>query len=290
MTTAAEIRGLKKRLGTFTLDIPQLSLPEGCIIGFIGENGAGKTTTMKLMMNMLFPDEGTVTLLGMNYPGCEQAIKAKVGYAGESNGYLQNFRLRELHNLIAPFYPTFDERRYRQFLDRFSLDESKKLSTLSQGKQKQFNLSMALSHHPALLLLDEPTANLDPLVRQEILDLLQETIEEDGTTVFFSTHITSDLDHVADYIAFLHKGRLLEYAEKDRMLEESRLVKGPSSLLTQELRPLLIGVRETPLGFVALTRRPGQVDELLGREALLEKATLEDIFIHSCLGGRDTSN
>ena len=167
-----EITGLKKRFDKsgFVLDLPRLTVREGYVTGFIGENGAGKTTTIKLVMDLLFPDEGEVRVFGREAHAFSEQIKRDLGYIGEQTGFLGQAKLRTLREMVKPFYPNWDDVVFRRYLDRFSLDPGKKFKDLSKGKQKQFALALALSHHPKLLLMDEPTANLDPLVRQELLD------------------------------------------------------------------------------------------------------------------------
>ena len=276
-----EISGLKKRFeeGGFCLDLPEMRVPEGYITGFIGENGAGKTTTLKLMMDMLYPDEGTIRILGLDAHLQGPQVRAQIGYVGSTPGYLAHATLETLKRMHAPFYPNWDEALYRRFCDRFSLDGKKKYKDLSTGKQKQFSICIALSHHPKLLLMDEPTANLDPLARQEILDILTEELQREGVSVFFSTHITSDLDKIADYVQFLHHGRLLIAGEKDRICEGNRVVKGPLHLLTPETEPLFVNLRRSEFGFTGRTGWPDEVFSRLGDEAVYEKPTVEDIFL-----------
>ncbi len=275
-----EIHDLKKTLGNFHLSIPSLAVPEGYITGFIGENGAGKTTTIKLMMNHLFPDQGQISLFGQNSQQKNQQFKEWIGYVGDVSGFTVQATLLQLKEMTRPFYSKWDEAVFRRLTDRFALDLKKPLKDMSKGQQKQFSLAMALSHHPRLLLMDEPTTNLDPLVRQDFLDILQNQLEQEGVTVFFSSHITSDLDKVADYVLFLHQGQIvLNMQPKDRLLETHRIVKGPAALFTPETRPYLLDLRKTDYGCTALTTQYAQTYALLGQEAVYDIPTLEDVFI-----------
>lgn len=275
-----EIHDLKKTLGSFHLSIPHLEVPEGYITGFIGENGAGKTTTIKLMMNHLFPDQGQISLLGNDSHQKDQHFKEQIGYVGDVAGFTIQATLRQLKEMTRVFYSQWDDVFFNQLMRRFELDPRKLFKDLSKGQQKQFSLAIALAHHPRLLLMDEPTTNLDPLIRQDFLDILQMQLEQEGVTVFFSSHITSDLDKIADFILFLHKGQpLLNMQPKDRMLETHRLVKGPAALFTPETRAHLLNVTKSDFGYTALTTQYDETYELLGQEAVYDVPTLEDLFI-----------
>lgn len=277
---AIEMENVKKTFhkSGFTLDLPELRIPEGYVTGFIGENGAGKTTTIKLIMHMLFPDSGQVRLFGR--PASEAALREEVGYVGESMGFMEDARLGDIVKMLRPFYPRWDDEEFDRIMKRFGLTNLRqKYKALSQGKRKQLALATALAHHPRLLLLDEPTANLDPLVRNEILTMLADKLAREDLTVFFSTHITSDLDKIADYLEFLHGGRLLLSGDKDTLLEDHRLVKGKRELLTQETRGLFVDCDETEFGFSGLCAHWEGAREAFGNEAVYERATVEDVFL-----------
>lgn len=277
---AIELEHVKKtfRKSGFMLDLPELRIPEGYVTGFIGENGAGKTTTMKLIMNMLFAGEGAVRVLGKDVS--DASLRAEIGYVGEHMGFMDEASLDSNVRMIKPFYPRWDDAAFSALLKRFGLtDLRKKHKALSQGKRKQFALATVLAHRPRLLLLDEPTANLDPLVRNEILTILSEKLEREELTVFFSTHITSDLDKIADYLQFIHAGRLLLSGTKDDILESHRMVKGKRELLAPETRDVFIYCEETEFGFSGLCGNIVAAREAFGDEAVYEKATVEDIFI-----------
>lgn len=283
-----EMQNITKTLGSFHLDLNELNVQQGYITGFIGENGSGKTTTIKLLMNMLFADSGHIRILGMDMPEQATTIKQSIGYMGDQMGYPEKLRLRQLKNCIASFYSKWDEKLYQKYIQHFQLDENKRYSDLSKGMRKQFDLIMALSHHPQLLLLDEPTANLDPLARDQFLDILLDQMDHDDLSVFFSTHITSDLDKVADDIIFLHHGHLLMTDTRDHLLETHRLVRGKSSLLIPEVERTLVHAQRSSFGFEGLCSDWQRTYELLGDEAIYERASLEDIFIHYVARSQDT--
>lgn len=277
---AIELEGIRKTFpkSDFTLELPDLKIQEGYVTGFIGENGAGKTTTIKLIMNMLFPDTGSVRVFGK--PASEADLRAEIGYVGEHMGFMEDARLCDLVKMLRPFYPQWDDGEFGAVLKRFGItDLRRKHKALSQGKRKQFALATALAHHPRLLLLDEPTANLDPLVRNEILEMLAGKLEREDLTVFFSTHITSDLDKIADYLQFLHGGRMLLSGAKDEILEQRAMVKGRRELLTSDTRGLFVSLEETEFGFTGLCGDAAKARETFGNEAVYERATVEDVFL-----------
>lgn len=275
-----ELEGVKKTFSKsgFSLDLPELRVAQGYVTGFIGENGAGKTTTIKLMMHMLLPDMGEVRLFGK--PASRSVLRQEIGYVGEAMGFMEEARLEDLVKMLRPFYPRWDDGEFLTASKRLGLTNLRqKHKALSQGQRKQFALAVALAHHPKLLLLDEPTANLDPLVRNEILDMLSNKLEREDLTVFFSTHITSDLDKIADYLQFLHGGRVLLSGGKDELVEAHGLVKGRRELLTEETKGLFIDFQETEFGFTGLCADIAAAREIFNREAVYEKAAVEDIFL-----------
>ena len=211
-----EITGLKKRFDKsgFVLDLPRLAVREGYVTGFIGENGAGKTTTIKLVMDLLFPDEGEVRVFGRDAHACAEQVKRDLGYIGEQTGFLGQAKLRTLRVMVKPFYPNWDDAVFARYLDRFSLDPGKKFKDLSKGKQKQFALALALSHHPKLLLMDEPFAALDAAAADRARRLCFELWRDSGATAVVVTHRPEEALYLAGQIAVMGRGgrftRLLE--------------------------------------------------------------------------------
>ena len=206
---AIEVRNLSKNLDNFTLNIDKLDIKKGFITGFIGPNGSGKTTTIKLIMNMLSKDSGTIKIFDKEYNVDDISIKEMIGYVGDIPGYMKEVKFKEIKKSIAPFYKNWDENLYNHYLKKFNINENKVYKESSKGQQKKFELIITLAHHPKLIIMDEPTANLDPLVRHEFMEVLQEHMAKDGVTVFYSTHITSDLDKVGDYLVFIYKGKII---------------------------------------------------------------------------------
>lgn len=282
---AIEIKGLVKTLGNFQLTISDLKINKGYITGFIGPNGAGKTTTIKTIMGMIKKYEGEVTVLGAD-PRKELGIKEDIGYVGDVSGYLQEGKIKNIKEVISKFYSNWDEDLYRKYVNLFKLDERKLYKELSKGQKKQFDLAMALAHHPKLIIMDEPTANLDPLVRDEILEILQEFMEKEEATIFYSSHITSDLEKAADYIVMIYEGKILLTGEKEEIIENHYLVKGKKELLTDEIKRELIGVSKNNFGFEGLTNNKPKIFDLLGEEVIYERANLEEILKYYTRGNR----
>ncbi|MDV8113764.1 ABC transporter ATP-binding protein [Paraclostridium bifermentans] len=277
---ALEIKNLNKTLGDFKLTINDIEIKKGYITGFIGPNGSGKTTTMKLIMNMLKKDSGTIKVFGKQNDLNDINIKELIGYVGDISGYLQDAKLKSIKKGVYPFYKNWDEKLYKHYMDLFKLDENKVYKKLSKGQQKKFELAMALSHHPKLIIMDEPTANLDPLVRNEFLEILQEHIEKEEATVFYSTHITSDLDKVADFLVFIYEGNIILSGDKENILENHKIIRGSNDLLDAYTKKALISYAKNSFGFNGLTSNVESAYEIFGDEVVYDNANLEDILMY----------
>ncbi|CEJ73946.1 ABC transporter ATP-binding protein [[Clostridium] sordellii] len=277
---AIEIRDLSKRLNEFELNIDKLDIKKGYITGFVGPNGSGKTTTIKLIMNMLFKDSGSIKIFEKENDIESLYIKEIIGYVGETPGYMQDSKLKAIKKGISCFYKNWNENIYKRYIKQFKLDENKKYKEFSKGEQKKFELVMELSHNPKLIIMDEPTANLDPLVRNEFLDILQEHIEKEDATVFYSTHITSDLDKVADYLVFIFEGKVILYGDKESILENHKIIRGNKELLDIETKKELIAYNENSFGFEGLAKNIKSAYEVFGEEVIYDNANLEDILMY----------
>ena len=284
---AIEIRNLSKNLDKFTLNIDNLDIKKGFITGFIGPNGSGKTTTIKLIMNMLNKDNGTIKIFDKEYKLDDISIKEIIGYVGDIPGYMKEVKFKDIKKSIAPFYKNWDENLYNYYLKKFDINENKVYKESSKGQQKKFELIITLAHHPKLIIMDEPTANLDPIVRNEFVEVLQEHMDKDGVTVFYSTHITSDLDKVGDYLVFIYKGKIILSSDKESILENHRIIKGGKELLDDETKKYLISYNKNSFGFDGLTDNYKEAFEIFGEEVVYDKANLEDILMYYTRGGRN---
>ena len=276
---AIELRNLKKNYKTFSLDIDKLDIKTGFITGFIGPNGSGKTTTINSVMGMIKPDNGEIKIFGKNLSN-NQRIKNNIGYVGDIPGFLEENKLKHIKNSVSRFYSNWDEKIYKKYMNEFKLDENKSFKALSKGMQKQFQLVMAFAHHPKLLIMDEPTANLDPIVRNEILEIISNHMVNEEVTVFYSSHITADIEKYADYVVFIYDGRIFLQGEKDEILENHVLVKFKKDLYDEDIKKEFISLKKNEYGYKGLMNNRNKAHEIFGNEAVYEKCSLDDILIY----------
>ena len=276
MKNAIEVRGLSKRYKNFLLDNVTFDVPAGYICGFVGQNGAGKTTSLRLMMGMAVSDSGTAQMLGKNHG--DVSAKEDIAVLFDQPYYQTDWTPRHIEKALRPFYKNWDGAVFRNYLQRFNLDEKQQFKTLSRGMKMKLGLAAALSHKARLLLLDEPTSGLDPVMRDQLLDILRGYMAEDEQrTVFFSSHITSDIEKAADYLVYIHQGKILYSGLKDDLLEKYCIVRGATDALPPEKRTLCIGMHTQVGGFSALME-VGHIGGL-PPSVLTEKATLDDIMV-----------
>ncbi len=267
MENILEIKGLKKEYKDFSLHDISFSLPMDCITGFIGVNGAGKTTTLKAILSLIPKESGSVQIFGMDMDTNEKAIKERIGIVLDDGGFYDELNLSEMKSIIASAYKSWDELEYEKYLDRFSLNPKQKISTLSKGMRMKYALALALSHKAELLIMDEPTSGLDPLIRSQLLDILKEFMAKGGHGVFFSTHITSDLDKIADMLIMIDGGRIVFQEEKDILLDNYRIVKGDIKDLNSDTEQLFLNIDKTSFGFICIMKQLKQVIPTLSLNA-----------------------
>lgn len=285
MENILEVSGLNKSYGDFALRDVTFALPEGCITGFIGANGAGKTTTLWTLLGLTKKESGDIHIFGMDMSGHERQIKERIGVVLDDGGFYEEMTLEEMKNVIAPAYSTWCETDFREYMERFSLNPKQRVNTLSKGMRAKYALALALSHRAQLLIMDEPTSGLDPLVRSQILTVLADFMakkrpgeENLPKGVFFSTHITSDLDKIADMLIMIDDGRIVFQEEKDALLEHWRIVKGDRAKLDAGGRGLFFALEETAYGFTGITKEPQRVLAAMP-DAILERPSIEDIML-----------
>ena len=270
--------GLRKEYDGFALEDVSFRVPGGAIMGLIGENGAGKTTTIKCLLNLVRRDAGTVTLLGMDDLEGEKEIKQDVGVVLDECFFHDSLRAKDVGVILAPVYRGWDEELYRRYLKKYKLPEKKFIKEYSRGMKMKLSLAAALAHRPRLLILDEATSGLDPVVRDEILDEFQGFIEDEEHAILISSHITSDLEKIADYITYIHQGRVVLSDSKDAILEHYAKL-GCTQAQLRDIQPGdLVRVRKGSFGCEALVRdRAAFARKYPG--LMLDRVTLEDIML-----------
>ncbi|MEH7190548.1 ABC transporter ATP-binding protein [Bacillus toyonensis] len=283
MNAVLEVKNLNKAYENFSLKDVTFSLNQDCITGFIGTNGSGKTTTIKAILGLVLKDSGNINFLEKDIDKHERKSKNKIGVVLDEGYFYDELTLKEIKNVIAPSYTEWDEQVFLKYIKRFNLNLGQKISTLSKGMRMKFAVALALSHHADLLIMDEPTSGLDPLVRSELIDILLDFMKEPGKSVFFSTHITSDLDKIADMIILIDNGQILIDEEKDALVETHALVKGDNQLINNQTKKLFLNLSQTKYGFEGITHKIDDVCRLMPG-VLMERPTIEDIML-SYIGG-----
>lgn len=249
---ALEIHGLTKQRGSFALQGLELTLPAGCIMGLIGENSAGKSTTIRLILDSLRRDSGTVAVYGKDNRALTALEREDIGVVLDEVGLPEYLNAAQIGRMMAGIFTRWQPEVYAEYLRRFGLPADKSFRDYSRGMKMKQGLAAALSHQPKLLLLDEATSGLDPVVRDEILTIFEDFTRDESHAVLLSSHIVSDLEKICDYIAFLHRGRLLLCEEKDRLAEEYGILRGGADGLDPAA---VCGKRVTPYGTEYLVRR-----------------------------------
>lgn len=243
MTEILTVRNLCKHYPAFELHDVSFSIRASSIMGLIGRNGAGKTTTIKSILRLVRPDGGSVEFLGQPVDDDAAALRREAGYVSGDLCYYPRKRLSQLTAVTRSFYSAWDSARYEALLRRFSLDDSKRVCELSAGMKVKYQLACALSHRAKLLILDEPTSGLDPVSRDDLLDLLRSLCEQDGVSILFSTHITSDLDACADDVTYLQNGTVAQSVSLAGFTAPWKKLTGPETALAPALRGALRGLR-----------------------------------------------
>ncbi len=252
---AIEIKGLCKDYGAFRLESLDLTLPSGCIMGLIGENGAGKSTTIKLILNAVHKDEGDITVLGKDSVLHSTEIKEEIGVVLDEVGFPDYVRVKDVDRMMRGIFKGWDSDRFFELTSCLAVPADKRFKDYSRGMKMKLGIAVALSHGAKLLILDEATSGLDPVVRDQVLDILCDFTRDEEHSVLISSHIVSDLEKICDYIAFLHKGKLMLCKEKDRLKEDYALVRCKAQDLAALPACTVIGKRETPFGVEAIVRK-----------------------------------
>ena len=280
-----QVKGLYKSYKKFKLQDISFTLPKGYIMGYVGKNGAGKTTTLNLITHLCHAEAGQITLNGLSYDEKPNLYKEMIGYVGDESYFPQELKVKDIGGILKNFYPTFRNERWNELLKQWQLPTNQKVKEYSRGMKVKLMFAAALSRDTKLLILDEATNGLDPVVRSEILKLLQEYIEDGEKSILFSTHILNDLEQIADYIILIDEGRIILQDTKDELLESYVLIKGDSKELPDNLKQHLMGVEYGEYGCSAILST--EYVEQIPRSFVIDQPTIDQIMVANIKRGRN---
>lgn len=278
-----EVKSIEKKYKSFSLGPVSLALPVGTVLGLIGRNGSGKTTTLKAILNMINLDGGSISIFGMDHRKEEQKIKQRIGFVPDECSLPPTLSARQIENFLSPLFPQWDTKWYSELLERFAIPDGQRIKEFSKGMKMKLMLACALAHTPDLLILDESTSGLDPVVRSEILDLLREYLMEGERGIILSSHITSDLEKTADYIAFIDQGKIRLSLSIDNFQSDYGIVKCSRADLEKLDSSIVIARSANAFGSSALVRDRRTARQLLPN-AITERASLDDIMLYLTKG------
>ena len=277
MDNSLVLTDVQKTFPGFSLHDVSFSLPRGFVMGFIGPNGAGKTTVIKLILNMLVRDSGSIRVFDQDNLLAEQEIKERIGIVMDETFYVDAWMLKDVGMALKPFYRKWSGTRYAALLRKFDLDPVKKVKDLSRGMKMKLMIAAALSHESDLLIFDEPTSGLDAVARSELMEIVRDFMADETKSVLFSTHITTDLEKIADYITVINHGAILYSDTKDGLLEKYRLIRGGLGMLDTRQREQIIGYREHSVGFDGLV--DSAAIPAMPQGIVTEKSNLDEIIV-----------
>ena len=276
MEKAFEIINLNKAYKGFALQNINLSLPKGYIMGFVGANGAGKSTTMGCLLGMIKPDSGIIKIFDKDIKNITAADKEKIGIVMDGCPFAEVLNIKDIRRIVSSIYRTFDKAKFDSLIGRFSLPENKPVKDFSTGMRAKLNIAVALSHNAQLLVLDEATSGLDPVVRDEILDILQDFVCDENRSILISSHITSDLEKICDYIAFIRNGQIVFVENKDDLKEKYALIHCTKQQFETVDPAAVVGAKYTEYNVTALVLKEAVKDGFVA-----EKPSIEDIMLYS---------
>lgn len=279
MKNAIEIKNLTKKYDSnFELGPINLNIPSGCIIGLIGENGAGKTTLIKSLLSIIKSNQGTINIFEKDISKYEATIKEDIGVVLDDMFFPEILNAKDLNIIMKDLYKNWDSDLYCKYLEDFKLPNDKKIKEMSKGMRKKLEIAVALSHKPKLLILDEPTSGLDPVVRSEVLDIFLKFIEDEEHTILLSTHITSDLEHIADEIIFIDKGSLLLQESRDELLDNYGILKCNIEDFSKIDKQDIIRYKKQKYNYEILISNKNKLSKKY-KDYVIDKITLEDLMV-----------
>ena len=285
MKYAIEIKNLKKNYPDFSLKVDELKIPSGAVIGLIGENGAGKTTLIKSILNIIKKDDGKIKIFDKDLEEQELNIKEDIGVVLDNTFFPESLNSRNIDSIMQDIYKNWDSKLFYKYLKDFGIKDNQILKTMSKGMRKKVEIATALSHHPKLLILDEATSGLDPIVRNEILDLFLNFIKDDEHTIILSTHITSDLEHIADYIIFIDKGTIVLENTRDEIIDNYGILKCDIDEFDRIDTNDIVSFRKSKYSYEILINDKDKCRKKY-KDFVIDKITIEDLMLLMIKGGK----
>ncbi|KKI58450.1 phenol-soluble modulin export ABC transporter ATP-binding protein PmtA [Staphylococcus haemolyticus] len=275
-----EVKDVSFQSSAFSINNLSFSIPQGFVTGFIGANGAGKTTIIRMIMDIIEPNHGHISIFGEPIANKPKWIKNKIGFVYSEVYFNQQWTAKKLEKMVSPFYTDWDSQAFKNYLEKFNLPFDEKIKNFSTGMKMKLSLALALSHHAELFILDEPTAGLDPIVRNEVLEILQSELLDEHKTLFISTHIISDLEKIADYLVHIKDGEVIMQGFRHQLQEQYSIVQGDNQDLDEELNRLFLYKEVKSTGFVGFTKQAQVFKELFGKKVNIKQPTIEELMIY----------
>ncbi|MBG3869229.1 MULTISPECIES: phenol-soluble modulin export ABC transporter ATP-binding protein PmtA [Staphylococcus] len=275
-----EVKDMSFQSSAFSINNLSFSIPQGFVTGFIGANGAGKTTIIRMIMDIIEPNHGHISIFGEPIANKPKWIKNKIGFVYSEVYFNQQWTAKKLEKMVSPFYTDWDSQAFKNYLEKFNLPFDEKIKNFSTGMKMKLSLALALSHHAELFILDEPTAGLDPIVRNEVLEILQSELLDEHKTLFISTHIISDLEKIADYLVHIKDGEVIMQGFRHQLQEQYSIVQGDNQDLDEELNRLFLYKEVKSTGFVGFTKQAQVFKELFGKKVNIKQPTIEELMIY----------
>ena len=283
MENAIVLDGVTKQYSNFKLDKISFSVPRGSIMGFVGENGAGKTTTLKTILNLVHKEEGNIRIFDLDHIKEERKIKEQIGVVFDESYFHDNLTLGHISKIMSKIYPAWEENTFEKYTNQLKLPGDKTIKEYSRGMKMKLSIAAALSHKAKLLILDEATSGLDPIVRDEILDIFLDFIQNEEHTILISSHIISDLEKVADYITFIHEGKIVFSKSKDDLIYNYGIVRCKKEDYDKLDKNHIAGVRRSQFGYEVMVDNKTELDRFR-KDLIIDSASIEDIILFKVKG------